>query len=42
MIEEYRWLLAHYLHIRPWEIHRLSVSELESAIAWINQHNATM
>jgi hypothetical protein len=29
--------MAHLLHIRPWELDRLTVGEFESAIAWIEQ-----
>jgi hypothetical protein len=33
----YRWVFAHYLHIRPWELDRLTVHEFDSAVTWIDQ-----
>lgn len=33
-------MMAHLLHIRPWEMENLTLAEFESAIAWIEQELA--
>lgn len=32
--------MAHWLHIRPWEIGRLTREEFEAAVAWIEREQA--
>ena len=34
----YAGLMAHLLHIRPWEADRLTVEEMDAAIQWCERH----